>query len=248
MADLAGRQEDASDAGIRVSIVIPMYNERDRILSTLEDFRQFLEKKDYGYEILVADDYSSDDTVDIVRGFVEDHPVVSVLKNQFGKGKGGAVKTGVLRSKGEFVLFSDADASTPIHELDHLLSEMAKGYDIVIGSRGLSDSRILVHQPFYREWMGRTFNFLVQHLLVKGIYDTQCGFKLFKGATARELFSKQRIDGFSFDVEVLYLAQKSRCKIKETPVDWGHSENSRVSLFRDSIKMFFDLLKIRFLG
>lgn len=246
MTSLPLPEENTTITSCFLSVIIPMYNESDRILPTLGKFIDYLNDKENLYEIIMVDDFSTDNTLDVVRQSVKKQSGVVVIKNRFGKGKGGAVKTGVLYSKGEHVLFSDADASTPVYELDNLFQKVQNGYAVVIASRALPSSHVLVHQPFYREWMGKTFNFIVQNLLVPGIHDTQCGFKLFTKSAAQNLFAKQQIYGFCFDVEILYLARKNGYKIKEVPVDWINSSDSRIRLFADSAMMFLDLLKIRF--
>ncbi len=151
----------------------------------------------------------------------------------------------MLASRGDFLLTCDADQSTPIEELEKLLPFLHKGFDMVIGSRGLRESDIVVRQPWYRERMGKTFNMLVRALVIGGFKDTQCGFKLFRGDVAKRLFKKSLISGFSFDVEILFLAEKEGFRIKEVPVKWLNSPRSRVRIVRDSLKMFIELFKIR---
>jgi dolichyl-phosphate beta-glucosyltransferase len=161
------------------------------------------------------------------------------------RGKGAAVRRGVLESRGAYVLFMDADLSTPIEEVEKLLVYVRGGADVVIGSRGLAESDIRVHQPFPREAMGRIFNVLVRSLLMGGFKDTQCGFKLFTREAAHALFSKQELDGFAFDVEVLLLAKELGYRIREVPVVWYHAPNSKVSPVTDASRMFRDLVKLR---
>ncbi|MCK4521213.1 MAG: glycosyltransferase family 2 protein [Nanoarchaeota archaeon] len=223
-----------------LSVIIPAYNEEKRIGKTLERIISYLDSKKYSYEIIVVDDGSRDRTRDVVRGVRN----VKINKKRKNMGKGYSVKEGMLIAKGDYLLFSDADLSTPIEELEKLMNYIKK-YDVIIGSRALKESDIQIRQPFYREYMGKIFNFFVQILTVKGIRDTQCGFKLFTKKAAKEIFSKQKIDGFGFDVEVLFIARKKGFKIKEVPIVWRNSINTKVSPVKDSVRMFYDILKVR---
>lgn len=229
-----------------LSIVIPAYNEEKRIEETLEKILNYLKTKNYQYEIIVVDDGSSDNTVKVLETIAKENKNIFILKNEQNSGKGYSVRKGVLESKGDYILFSDADLSTPIEEVEKLLHWLNQGFDVTIGSRGLKESDIKIHQPFYRELMGKFFNFLVQTLLIKGIKDTQCGFKCFKKDATKEIFKRQKIDGFGFDVEILYIAKKLNYKIKEVPVTWLNSPNSKVSPIKHSLEMFKDILKIKF--
>jgi len=228
---------------VQISVVIPAYNESKRIKRTLLQIEQYLSKHKAKYEIIVIDDGSTDDTVKVVKSLKIKN--LKILINRKNMGKGGSVRKGMLNSRGEYVLFSDADLSTPIEELDKLLRHIKK-YDIVIGSRALSGSNIKQHQPALREIIGKTFNFLVRFFTGLKIKDTQCGFKLFKGEATKEIFQKQKTRGFSFDVEVLYLAKRMRYSIKEVPITWINSPQSKVSAVKDSIKMLLDIIRIRF--
>ncbi|PIU68690.1 MAG: glycosyl transferase [Armatimonadetes bacterium CG07_land_8_20_14_0_80_40_9] len=230
---------------IFLSIVIPAYNEEKRIGDSLRKIKEYLNKESYSYEIIVVDDGSKDETVKKVEDITKEWEDIYVLKNEKNQGKGYSVRRGILSAKGEYILFSDADLSTPIEEVERLINFLKEGYDLAIGSRALKDSKIRIHQPYYRELMGRFFNFFVQVLLFKGIKDTQCGFKVFRREVAKELFSQQKIDGFSFDVEILYLAHKFNYKIKEVPVVWLNSKVSRVNPLKHSLQMFKELLRIR---
>ncbi|MDI6782531.1 MAG: glycosyltransferase family 2 protein [bacterium] len=234
------------DAMIYLSVVIPAYNEANRIEKSIRRILEYLEQQDYTSELIIVDDGSSDDTPSITQAFCKKSNRVKVIRYIPNRGKGYAVRTGMLGAKGKYRLFSDADLSTPIEELAHFLRIMEQqDYQIIIGSRGLTNSQILKHQPWFREKMGKIFNHFVQWLVFPGIKDTQCGFKLFRAEVIEPLFSKQTIDRFSFDVELLYLAQKVGFKIKEEPVRWVNSPATKVNPITDATQMFFDLLRIR---
>ncbi len=230
---------------IYLSVVIPAYNEAERIGTTLGKINEYLLKKDYQYEIIVVDDGSTDGTCGLVREITQQISCIRLLQNRVNRGKGYSVRAGILDSRGQLIIFSDADLSAPIHEIDKLAIWISRGYDIAIGSRALPESEILVRQPWYREYMGKIFNLLVRLMAVPGIKDTQCGFKLFKEDVARSLFEKQTIDGFGFDVEILFIAIKNGYRIKEVPVQWINSPSSRVHILKDSIAMLSDLVKMR---
>lgn len=224
-----------------ISIIIPAYNESLRISKTLNKILSFIEdNNEYDFEVIVVNDGSNDNTNEVVLSFAN----VVLIDNKVNKGKGSVIRQGMLSAQGDYLLFSDADLSTPIEELEKLLS-FIKDFDIVIGSRALQNDLIKEHQPFYREIMGKTFNLIVQLLVVKGIKDTQCGFKLFKNEVAKKIFGSSKIDGFSFDVETIYLASKFRFKVKEVPVLWFNDDRSKVDPIKDSIKMFRELLVIK---
>lgn len=229
-----------------ISIVIPAYNEDLRIQPTLEKVFAYCKDRFRDFEIIVVDDGSSDNTSSLVKNLGQHLENISLIHYSKNTGKGFAVRKGVLSARGDLLLISDADLSTPIEELEKLVPFIQTDYDIAIGSRGLRESEIVQRQPWYRETMGKIFNVFVRMLAVGGIRDTQCGFKLFRGDVARGLFSKARIEGFSFDVEILYLAKKAGYTIKEVPVRWINSPFSSVVLMSDPIKMFLELFKIRF--
>jgi len=231
---------------VHLSLIIPAYNEEQRIAVTLDRIHDFLSSKKYDFEIILIDDGSRDGTVNVAAASkLAKENKLTILSNGLNKGKGFSVKTGIVNSGGEYILFSDADLSTPIEELDKLLGFIKNGYDIAIGSRALKDSEVKVHQSLCREVMGKAFNFLIKILLMNKLHDTQCGFKLFKSSAAKAIASNMKIDGFSFDVEMLYLAVKYGYSIKEVPVVWRNSPKSKVNPLIDPAKMFFDLIKIK---
>lgn len=232
-----------------VSIVIPAYNEENRISATLERVIQYLKTKPYTSEIIVSDDGSLDKTVSVAQLILKESGCsFKVLVAPENQGKGAAVRRGMLQAKGEYRLFSDADLSTPIEELDKFLPLLIeKKASIVIGSRAMAGANIVEHQPLLREVMGRVFNSVATIFAFRGIKDSQCGFKCLSREAAESLFAIQKLDGFSFDVELLFLAQKFKFNIVELPVTWLNSAASKVHVLRDPILMFWDVLRIRWI-
>jgi dolichyl-phosphate beta-glucosyltransferase len=226
-----------------VSVVFPAYNEEKRIGETLWLYGKYLDAQVYDYELIVVDDGSTDNTAGMVRAMFPD---VRVIQYGANRGKGCAVRTGMMAAQGAFRLFSDADGSTPVEEIEKAWVRFAMGADIVIGSRSLPDSDVQKRQRVLRESMGRTFNLFVKSLLGHTFIDTQCGFKCFTAESAHTVFSRQTLDGFSCDPEMLYIALKYGLKIAEIPVCWRNSPDSRVRLVADSFWMFADLLKVRY--
>jgi glycosyltransferase involved in cell wall biosynthesis len=232
---------------VSISIVIPAYNEEKRLPSTLRAVLSYLQSRPWSNpEILVVDDGSADGTAAAAERFQQEYPIVRLLRNPGNRGKGYSVRHGMLKARGEWVLFSDADLSAPIEELEGLLAVAHQTRaSVVIGSRALDRSLIRVHQSKLRENAGRIFNLFMRVLTGLPFWDTQCGFKLFSAEAAREVFRRQRIERFGFDAEVLFIAKKLGYHTVEAPVRWSHSEGTKVSMFRDSLNMFLDLLLIR---
>ena len=228
-----------------ISIVIAAYNEENRIVPSLFTIRDYCTTKNIDYEIIVVDDGSTDRTRAIATGKKPQIPHLTVIGYNTNMGKGYALRTGVLSSKGDFVLLTDADLSTPIEELSKLLHMIHNKCDIAIGSRALALSEIIKKQPWWRQGMGKFFNKIVKTLVIADFNDTQCGFKLFSGQSARNLFKEAQINRFAYDVEILALAKKRGYRILEVPIMWINSPQSKVNPLKDSVQMFFDLLKIR---
>jgi len=224
-----------------ISIIIPAYNEEKRLPASLAAVREYLRKSSWKFaEIVVVDDGSRDRTVEVARA-----AGVRLLQNPGNRGKGYSVKHGALEAKGDWVLFTDADLSAPIGELEKLWSAAERGQaQMAIGSRALDRRLVGVHQPFAREMVGRIFNLIMRLVTGLPFRDTQCGFKLMEAAAARQVFPRQQLDGFGFDVEVLFIAQALKYRCLEVAVRWDNVEGTKVSTWRGMLA-FFDLLKVR---
>jgi dolichyl-phosphate beta-glucosyltransferase len=227
-----------------LSVVVPAYNESRRLGPGLETIAAYLEKGSAEHEIIVVDDGSTDDTASVAREVAGSWPRVKVIQHVANRGKGAAVRSGVLASRGDRILFSDADLATPIAEEAKLQAAMDEGYDVVIASRALPESDIQVRQHPLREIMGKTFNRILRVLALTPYADTQCGFKLFTREAGHDLFRQVTIDHFAFDVEILLLA-RGRYRVAEVPVVWRHMQDSRVSMGTDAARMFLDVLRVR---
>ena len=237
--------EPAGESTCGLSVVIPAYNEERRLETTLVRVSEYLAARGGSYEIVIVDDGSRDKTPEIAARWRQERPCVHVLASPGNRGKGYAVRLGMMEARGDMILFSDADLSTPIEELAKLEQALAEGADIAIGSRGLRASELSVRQPFYREGLGRAFNVFVRLLAAPGIKDTQCGFKLFRREAARAILPLAKVDGWAFDVETLLIAGRLGYRIAEVPVRWMHSGESRVRILRDGPRMMADLMRIR---
>ena len=229
---------------MELSVVVPCFNEAVRLPGSLEQVAAYLEMQGAAFELLLVDDGSRDSTPQLIREAASADDHVQAVLLAANRGKGRAVAEGVARSRGGMVLISDADFSAPIEEMPKLEAAIAAGADVAVGSRAKRGARE-VDQPLHRRLMGKTFNLLVQGLLLPGIWDTQCGFKLFRGDVARELFGRLRTDGFAYDVEILLLARRSGYQISEVPVRWINSSTTRVQTVRHSREMLSDVLHIR---
>ena len=237
-----------------LSVIIPSYNEKKNFVSgVLSQVVLYLKQQNYTWEVLLSDDGSSDGTVELLQQFASENPGVRVVENKHA-GKASTVSAGMLQASGLWRLFTDFDQSTPLSEVEKLLAIAEQKFEVVIGSREIAGAK-RDDEPFYRHIMGRAFNLVVQILAVPGVYDTQCGFKLFSARATNDLFSRlsvygnltERLDAYTgaFDVELLFIARKLDYKIAEVPIDWEHRETDRVSPIKDSLRMFVDILRIR---
>jgi dolichyl-phosphate beta-glucosyltransferase len=227
---------------LHLSLVIPAYNEAERIAATLEKAGDYLSRQPYSWEVVVVDDGSADDTAATARAAL---PAAQILSYRPNRGKGHAVKTGMLAAQGDYRVFYDADASTPIEELEKLWPHFEDGADVVIGSRSLPESRVEVRQAWYRQTMGRAFNLLLRITGLTHFPDTQCGFKGFTAAACEVVFPLQTVERYSFDAEVLYIARRHRLRIDQVPVRWINCPHTRLNAATDSARMLLDLLAIR---
>jgi dolichyl-phosphate beta-glucosyltransferase len=227
------------------SIIIPAYNESARVGATLDKVLAYVTKRGWDAEIIAVDDGSRDHTADIVRSREEKNPRLRLLQNPGNRGKGYSVRNGMLHAQGETLLFSDADLSAPIEEAEKRFAAIANGADVAIGSRWLRSDLQTERQPLYRQLFGRIFNLALRITLGLNIRDTQCGFKAFTRRAAKTIFPMQTVERWGFDPELLYLAREFGFKVVEVPVEWAHSEGTRISALRDGPQMFLEMLKIR---
>ena len=228
----------------RLSIIIPAYNEEKRVGPTLKSIIDFMKSREWQYELLVVDDGSADATVETARQAARDAPL-RIIQNKTNMGKGASVKAGMLEAAGDAILFTDADLSTPIEEIDKLIPYWIEGAGVVFGSRSVAGAEIVVHQNLLREYMGRTFNLFVRAVALPGYIDTQCGFKLFSAECAKRVFPQQRLMRFAFDVEVLTVARRLGFSIREVPVTWHNDPSSKVSVMSSPLEMIFGVLKLK---
>lgn len=230
---------------VQLSIVIPAYNEEARLPRTVFAAIEWCATQKLDFELIIADDGSSDGTLAMARQFAGSDSRVHALACTH-KGKGATVRTANLNAQGRWILFMDADGATPVSEIWKLLGAMDSGYDVAIGSRALkAPGEVKVKTSLHRRIIGRVFALFVQQLAVEGIRDTQCGFKMFRREAARAIFSRQKIDGFAFDVETLFIARRLSLSIAEIPVNWVGQAGSKVNLVTDSLKMLWDISRIR---
>jgi len=226
-----------------LSIVIPAHNEEKRLPPSLAKIDAYLKKQDYTYEVIVVENGSRDRTSEVVREFAKDHPYVRLIEVHT-RGKGLAVKAGMLAARGEYRFICDTDLSMPIEEIAKFLPPVREGYDVLIGSREGEGAR-RIGEPEYRHIMGRVLNFIVKLTAVSEFEDTQCGFKMFKRKAAEDLFSVQRMSGIGFDVELIYVALRRGYRITDVPITWYFDPDSRMRLFQDSLKILLEIWEIR---
>ena len=228
-----------------LSIIVPAYNESARIESTLERVMQCVQTRGWDAEVLIVDDGSRDETPNIVKRWMEQHPRLHLIQNPGNRGKGYSVRNGLLQAAGDIVMFTDADLSAPMEEADLLIAAIDAGADVAIGSRWLDRTRQTIHQPLYRQFFGRCFNWITRLVMGLPFADTQCGFKAFTRDAAQIIFRLQRIERWGFDPEILFIARKLKYEIIEVPVTWGHDERSRMSYLKDGMKMLEEMAIIR---
>lgn len=226
-----------------LSIIIPAHNEENRLPETLGQMFGFLAKQTYSAEVVVVENGSSDRTYDIARGFARQNQNLQVIQNDW-RGKGLAIQRGVKEAKGEYVFLCDADLSMPVEEISKFLPPQLQDVDVAIGSRE-APGAVRYNEPYYRHFTGRVFNTLIRLLVLPTLQDTQCGFKCIRAEVALDIFRYQTLTGWAFDVELLYIARHHRYKIVEIPIDWYFNADSKISVLRDSLRMFLDLLLIR---
>ncbi|MBX3095771.1 MAG: glycosyltransferase family 2 protein [Fimbriimonadaceae bacterium] len=231
-----------------LAVIVPAYDEQDRIGPSLARMTEYLRGQEFTWRLIVVSDGSTDDTEALVEQVAAEVPEVQLIAYKPNRGKGYAVRKGMLSAEADWLLFCDADLATPMEELEKLWPAVEDGTPIAIGSRPLRESQLEIRQPWYREFMGRAFNMAVQTLGIRGIADTQCGFKLFRHDACQEVFRRVKVDGFGFDFEALMIAHDLGLKIAEVPIRWQHKDGSKVSLVRDGIRMLRDLVRLRMMG
>jgi dolichyl-phosphate beta-glucosyltransferase len=230
---------------IHLSLIIPTFNEERRIGKSLDRILTFLQTQPYPSEIIIVDDGSQDRTIDVVLQHSNSNPPIRIERQPHNRGKGEAIKRGMLQGNGSYLFFSDADLSVPIEALPTFLSILENGCDVAVGSRRKPGAVLEVHQPLYRELMGKVFTWLSNRILGLHVSDFTCGFKGFRREAARGLFSRQRLGNWSFDPEILYLAKLKQYRVAEIPVRWRNDRATKVRLWRDVTSSFLGLLYIR---
>lgn len=226
-----------------LSIIIPAYNEEHRLPHTFELLFSFLDSQSYPYEVILVENGSQDKTYEIASGYAEDHPQLRIIKNS-ARGKGLAVQRGMLEARGEYRFMCDADFSMPVTEINRFLPPVLNSYDIAIASRE-APGAVRYDEPHYRHFIGRGFNMLIRLMALPGLQDTQCGFKCFPARVAEDLFRRQTLTGWSFDVEILFIARQLGYRILEIPIPWYFNPESKIRVVKDSIQMGLDLITIR---
>ncbi len=237
---------------LHVTVIIPVFNEQERIAETLFTIKDYLSNQSYSSDLLIIDDGSSDLTSEVIKvvdfygSEVKSQSMGNIVENIKNVGKGYSIAKGLLLAEGDVIVFTDADGSTPIKEIKIVLDKMNEGYDVVIGSRNLPGSRVS-NRPFSRRMLSIGFNRIARILGLISVSDSQCGFKAYRKPVARSVAENQKTNGFCFDVEHLFIATKLGYSVSEVPVQWAHDNGSTLSLFKDSILMLFDLIRIRWL-
>lgn len=229
----------------RLSVVVPMYNEASRMRKSLPKLLAYLAAQPYSYEVIAVDDGSADGTAALAEELLAGVPEHRVIPTTPNRGKGHALRVGMPAARGEFVLFTDADLSTPPDEMEKFWPWCEQGYDVVIGSRKMAGAVLLRRQPWWRERLGKIFTWLSDRLATRNISDVTCGFKVFSRQAAHDLFRRGRLDDFSFDAEILFLAQRRGYRIKEVPVTWHDESGTTVRIARDAVRAIRGLLRIR---
>jgi glycosyltransferase involved in cell wall biosynthesis len=226
-----------------LSIIIPAHNEANRLPDTLEQVFGFLQKQAFTSEVIVVENGSSDKTFESAQGFAAQHPNLRVIQNDW-RGKGLAIQRGIKEAQGEYLFLCDADLSMPIAEISKFIPPQLQNVDIAIASRE-APGAVRYHEPYYRHFTGRVFNTLIRLLVLPTLQDTQCGFKCIRADVARDIFRYQTLTGWAFDVEMLFIARHHRYQVVEIPIHWYFNADSKISVLRDSLRMFLDLLVIR---
>jgi glycosyltransferase involved in cell wall biosynthesis len=227
------------------SFIIPAYNESERLRVSLPKILDYVREQQLVCEVIVVNDGSVDDTADVVRDFMALHPEIQLIENPGNRGKGYSVRNGMLHGQGDILLFTDADLSSPIYEAGKLFAALQEGADVAIGSRWLQSELQTERQPWYRQLYGRLFNLALRISLGLKYRDTQCGFKAFRREAARTIFTRQRVERWGFDPELLFLASKFNLRTIEIPVEWAHDHRSKISPLRDGLKMGLEMLAVR---
>ncbi len=227
------------------SFILPAYNESERLTTSIPKVLDYIHARELHAELIVVNDGSTDGTAEVVRRFATANPMIVLLENPGNRGKGYSVRNGMLHSKGEVALFTDADLSSPITEADKLFAALADGADVAIGSRWLQRELQTERQPFYRQLYGRLFNLGLRIVLGLDYRDTQCGFKAFTRRAIEIVFTRQRVERWGFDPELLFLAKKFNLRTVEVPVEWAHDHRSKINPLRDGLKMGLEVLDIR---
>lgn len=230
------------------SIIIPAYNESVRIVPTLDKVLAHIAARQWNAEVIVVNDGSRDNTAEVIRGYSEKFPAVRLVENPGNRGKGYSVRNGMSQARGDVLLFSDADLSSPIYEADKLIAEIEKGADVAFGSRWLDADTQTERQPILRQIAGRVYNILLRVVLGLNYRDTQCGLKAFTRSAAEKVFTRQKIERWGFDPELLFIARKFRLRMVEVPVEWAHDDRSKINPIVDGVKMGIEMLKIRWNG